>query len=232
MNLQTIIVMPRISFTPLALLLAALTLAACKSVDIEAAVQRSTHIDSEALPADVRLATAAVAMTMKGYGPGEVQGVAFADGAPNACKFVGHLVFQDVGNRRIIVGFVATYSVEADRIIVWEATTGTVTPDRPTVSWFLVPAAKVPAGLSTKTVTPIFCNSPPKMDWGLSRQRSCRPPPNTMWSGSPWIGSQPVTRSNFSRQPPAKPPWRSSQSTLTAGSWEPPSARSPPPIWV
>jgi len=150
MNLQTIIVMRRISFTPLALLLAALTLAACESVDIEAAVQRSTPIDSEALPADVRLATAAVAMAMKGYGPGEVQGVAFADGAPNACKFVGHLVFQDVGNRRIIVGFVATYSVEADRIIVWEATTGTVTLDRPTASWFLVPAAKVPAGLFTE----------------------------------------------------------------------------------
>jgi len=58
---------------PFVILVTTLTLAACESVDIEAAVHRSTPIDSEVLPVDVRLA-AAVAMAMKGYGPSEAQG--------------------------------------------------------------------------------------------------------------------------------------------------------------
>ncbi|MBT7943499.1 MAG: hypothetical protein HN719_09105 [Alphaproteobacteria bacterium] len=70
--------------------------------------------------------------------------------APNSRKIVGHLVFQDVGNRRIILGFVATYSVEANRIVVWEATTGTVTPDTPTVAWYVLPSEILPPGFFTQ----------------------------------------------------------------------------------
>ena len=66
--------MQKFSVAPFVIVVTALTLAACESVDIEAAVQRSTPIDSEVLPVDVRLAAAAVAMAMKGYGPSEVQG--------------------------------------------------------------------------------------------------------------------------------------------------------------
>ena len=65
--------MKKFSVAPFVIVVTALTLAACESVDIEVAAQRSTPIDSEVLPVDVRLA-AAVAMAMKGYGPGEVQG--------------------------------------------------------------------------------------------------------------------------------------------------------------
>ncbi|MBT4710870.1 MAG: hypothetical protein HOB82_05015, partial [Alphaproteobacteria bacterium] len=159
----------RLSFAPFALLVAALTLAACESVDIEAAVQRSTPIDSEALPADVRLAAAAVAMAMKGYGPGEVQGVAFADGAATGVREAelnydgfavqaldvvsyqvttgpvagaelgGLMLLSDPMGRRAAVRFLATYEFSGPGITITHASVTPLFARRPVTQAFIVP---------------------------------------------------------------------------------------------
>lgn len=148
--------------------LLAVGVSACggQTVNMKQAVESSVSLDNQAMPADIKLASSAILMKIKGYGDDSVQGVNYAPEATKNIKavgldydgfklrgitivnyeptaegteLVGLMVFEDAIGRRAGVRYLAEYQVGAQGIVIQHASVVQVHTMNPRIEAYVVP---------------------------------------------------------------------------------------------
>lgn len=68
-------------------------------------------------------------------------------GNPTHRHIVATVMFQDLANRGVMITFSAKYRVENGTMVIYQAVADYVSPVEPVLSWYVVPANKVPGDL-------------------------------------------------------------------------------------
>lgn len=142
--------------------------AACggQTVDLKQAVETSVTLNDATMPADIKLASAAILMKMKGFDDQRVNGVTFLQGSSDTLKAIGMdydgfqlkgvsilnyeptaqgtelagiFVFEDVIGRRNGVRYLAKYKAQDQGIAIEHASVVQVYTTQPRVEAYLVP---------------------------------------------------------------------------------------------
>lgn len=149
-----------------ALVSVALTACGGQTVNMKEAVKASVSLDNQAMPADIKLASSAILMKLKGYGDDSVQGVSFAPAATQHIKaigldydgfvlrgvtilnyeptaegteLVGLMVFEDSIGRRAGVRYLTEYQAQGQGIMIQHASVVQVHTVKPRIEAYVVP---------------------------------------------------------------------------------------------